>query len=80
MQKATAAHKRRRLKISMILSVFKGVFDEAVKEGMGAVGTALELRMELHADKPGMTGVLDDFHQPSVRRKARKLKDRKSVV
>ena len=37
---------------------------------MCPVGTALELRMELHPYKPGVAGELHDLHQPSVRGEA----------
>ena len=39
---------------------------------MSAVRTALEFRMELYADKPGMIRNLNDLYKAAVRRKSRK--------
>lgn len=38
---------------------------------MGPVGTALELRVELHPHKPGIGGFLHDLHQMPVRGQSR---------
>ena len=40
--------------------------DEVAEERMRAVGAALELRVVLHADEPGMLRQLDDLHQIAV--------------
>ena len=51
-----------------------GSGDKGAEQGMGLVGTALQLRVELYAYKPGVIGQLHDLHQPSVRGQARKAK------
>ena len=40
--------------------------DEAPEQGMGPVGTAFQLRMELPGHKPGVPGQLDHLHQAAV--------------
>src|SRR5215467_13511323 len=46
--------------------------DEARKQGMRLEGPRLQFRVELHADKPGVVGQLDDLRQQAVRRHAAK--------
>ena len=45
--------------------------NEAAKEWMSPVGTALQLRVELAGEEPGVIRQFDQLHKPSVRRKAR---------
>ena len=41
--------------------------DEALEQGMGAVGAALELRVELGTQMEGAAGQLHGLHQTAVR-------------
>ena len=41
-------------------------FDEAGKQRVRVEGLGLEFRVELHADKPGVIGPLDDFRERAV--------------
>lgn len=58
------------MKLIYLIFVFhlQGGANEAVEQRMSAVGTALELRVELAAYEPGMIWIFHDFHQPFVRR------------
>ena len=49
----------------------QGCLHKAHEQGMGPVGAALELRVELNAHKPGVPGFLHDLHQVAVRRQPR---------
>src|SRR6185312_13206195 len=42
--------------------------DEPVEQRVGAIGPALELRVELAGDEPRVVAQLDDLDEPSVRR------------
>ena len=45
---------------------FQGSSDKAGKQRVRLVGTALELRVELHADEEALAPNLDGLHQPPV--------------
>jgi hypothetical protein len=46
-------------------------FDEGGEEWMSRSWLALELRMELHGDEPGVVGQFDDFDQLPFRMESR---------
>ena len=59
--------------VFLLFSAHRSLY-ETQKERMGPVRTALELGMELHADKELLSRNLDGLYEPSVRRKTRKAK------
>ena len=46
--------------------MFQGGAHKVAEEGMGPVGAALELGVELYGHEPGMIGNLDNFHQVAL--------------
>ena len=49
-----------------LLLVVNTCTDQAEKQGMRLVGTALELRVILHTDKVGVIPVLDGLNKPAI--------------
>ena len=46
--------------------MFQGGTHKVAEEGMGPVGAALELGVELNGHEPGVVGNLDNFHQVAL--------------
>ncbi len=57
-------------------AVLLGGGDEVPEQGVGLVGPAFQLRVELDAHEPGVVGQLHDLHQPPVGGQAGQLQPR----
>jgi hypothetical protein len=52
--------------IIFILLIFPCRSDKIPEQGMGTIGTGFEFRVKLSCHKPGVSRVLDNFHQEAV--------------